>query len=93
MEMLNLLCASEEIKSTGSNRKVATEKLKTTTRLKKMKPGTLAQIKAIQKTLELGLIRPQTQHKEPEHTHLKFVTLLTPSVEKIKKLHGFKHII
>jgi len=41
MEMLNLLCASEEVKSTGSKRKVATEKLKTTTRLKKMKPGTL----------------------------------------------------
>jgi hypothetical protein len=35
MEMLNLLCASEDMKSTGSNRKVATEKLKTTTRLKK----------------------------------------------------------
>jgi len=34
MAMLSLLCASEEIKSTGSNRNVATEKLKTTTRLK-----------------------------------------------------------
>jgi hypothetical protein len=35
MEVLNLLCTSEDIKSTGNNRKVATEKLKTTTRLKK----------------------------------------------------------
>jgi hypothetical protein len=24
--------------------------------------------------------------------HLKFVTLVTPSVEKITKLHGFKHL-
>jgi len=26
----------------------------------------------------------------PEHTYLKFVTLLTPAVEKIVNLHGFK---
>jgi hypothetical protein len=89
MEMLNLLCTSEEIKSTGSNRKVATKKLKTTTRLKKMKPGTLPQTNTIQKTLEFRLIRPQTLYKEPEHMHLKSVTLLNP-VEKITKFHGFK---
>jgi len=93
MEMLNLLCASEESKSTGSNKKVATEKLKTTTRLKKNEAWNTPQIKTIRKTLELILMRPQTQHKEPEHAHLKFVTLLTPSVEKITKRHGFKHII
>jgi hypothetical protein len=45
MDMLNLLCASEEIKFSGSNRKVATEKLKTTTKLKEMKPGTLHKLK------------------------------------------------
>jgi hypothetical protein len=94
MEMLNLLCVSEEIKSTGSNRKVATEKLATNKRLKKKnETWNTPQIKTIQKTLELRLISPQTQHKEPEHTHLKFVTLRTPSVDKITKLHGFKHVI
>jgi len=51
MEMFNLLCSSEESKSTGSNRKVATEKLKTTTRLKKMKPGTLHKLKPYERPL------------------------------------------
>jgi len=40
---------------------------------------------------ELRLIRPQTQHKAPEDTYLKFLTPLTPSVEKVVDLlHGFK---
>jgi hypothetical protein len=51
MEMLNLFYVSEKIKSTGSNRKVATEKLKTTTRLKKMKPGTLHKLKLYKRPL------------------------------------------
>jgi len=51
MEMLNLLCASEEIKSKGSSRKVVTEKLKTTTRLKKMKPETLHKLKPYKRPL------------------------------------------
>jgi hypothetical protein len=43
------------------------------------------------KNHELKLIRPQTQHKNPEHTYLKFLTPLTPSVEKIVNLlHGLK---
>jgi hypothetical protein len=93
MEMLNFLCASEESKSTGSNMKVATEKLKTNTTKKKNEASNTPQINIIQKTLELRLIRPQAQHKETEHTYLKCVTLLAPSVEKITKLHRFKHII
>ena len=32
---------------------------------------------------ELSLMRPQTQHKYPEHMYLKFLTPLTPLVEKL----------
>jgi hypothetical protein len=39
---------------------------------------------------ELWLIRPQTQHKNPGHIYLKFLTLLTPPVEKIVNLYGFR---
>jgi hypothetical protein len=59
---------------------MATEKL--TTRLKN-KTWMNLQIKNHKKCHELRLIRPQTQHKNPEHMYLKF---LTPSVEKIVDL-------
>jgi len=36
------------------------------------------------------MIRPQTQHKNPEHMYLKFLTLLTPPVEKIMHFKWFK---
>jgi len=39
------------------------------------------------------LIRPQTQQKEQEHTHSKFLTPPTPFIEKIMNLLGFRHII
>jgi len=40
---------------------------------------------------ELRLIRLHTQHNTPEHTYLKFLTPLTPSVGKVVDiLHGFK---
>jgi hypothetical protein len=42
----------------------------------------------MQKTLELTDQTTDTT-QGPEHTHLKFVTLVTTSVEKITKLHGF----
>jgi hypothetical protein len=53
---------------------MAIEKL--TTRLEN-KTWTNLQIKNHKKSHELRLIRPQTQHKNPEHMYLKF---LTPSV-------------
>jgi hypothetical protein len=57
------------------------------------KPQTLTwinpQIKTHKKSYELRLIRPHTLHKNPEHTYLKFLTPVTPSVEKIVKFHGF----
>ena len=40
---------------------------------------------------EITLVRPQTQHKSPEHTYLKFLTPLTQYVEKsVNPFHGFK---
>jgi hypothetical protein len=42
-----------------------------------------AQIKNYEKREELKLIRPQIQHKNPEHKYLKFITTLTPSVRKL----------
>jgi hypothetical protein len=38
---------------------------------------------------DLKKIKPQTQHKKPEHKNLKFLTPLAPSVENIVNLHGF----
>jgi hypothetical protein len=38
-------------------------------------------------------MKTQTQHKEPENKHLKFLTPLTPSSEKIANIHGFKRIL
>jgi hypothetical protein len=35
------------------------------------------------KSNELRLIRPHTQHKNPAQKYLKFLTTLTPPVEKI----------
>jgi hypothetical protein len=37
-------------------------------------------------------IRPQTQHKNPEHIYLKFLTPLTLSVEKTVNVHVFKQV-
>jgi hypothetical protein len=52
-----------------------------------MKP----QIENHKNSYELRLIRPQTQHKNPEHMYLKFLTPVTPSVEKtVNLLHGLK---
>jgi len=45
-----------------------------------MKPGPIHKLKTIKKNHELRLLRPQTPHKSPEHTYLKFLTPLTPSV-------------
>ena len=43
--------------------------------------------------MKLKLIRPQTQHKSPQHMYLKFLMPLAPSVEKIVNLlHGFKSV-
>jgi len=36
------------------------------------------------------MIRLKTQHKNPENTYLKSLTLLLPSVEKTVNLHAFK---
>jgi hypothetical protein len=69
------------IKSTGSIRKRAVEKLKTYTRLKKKnRAWNIPQIKTIKESHELGLLRWQTQHKVPE--------FLAPSVDKIANDRG-----
>jgi len=64
-------------------------KEKLTTKFKN-KTWTNPQIKNHTKSHELRLIRPQTQHTYLKHTYLKFLTPLTPSVEKTVNLHGFK---
>jgi hypothetical protein len=51
------------------------------------------QIKNHKKSHQPILIKPQTQHEESEQSHLKFLTQVTPSVDKIVNLHGFKYII
>jgi hypothetical protein len=51
---------------------------------------TLLHIKGHKKSHALRQIRPQTPDKNPEPLYLKFLTPLTPSVEKIVNLHGFK---
>jgi hypothetical protein len=71
------------IYSMGSNRKMAIEKL--TTRLKN-KTWMNPQIKNHKNNHELRLIRPQTQHKNPEHVYLKFLVPQTSSVEKTVNL-------
>jgi hypothetical protein len=72
------------IKSRGNIRKIAVEKFKKTQDSKKNRAWNIPQIKTIKESHELGLIRPQTQHKAPKHSNLKF---LTPSVEKIVTDH------
>jgi len=58
----------------------------------KNKTWTNPQIKNHKKGHALITTRPQTQHKNPEHTHLKLLTPLTSSLEKIVNLlHGFKY--
>jgi len=72
-------------------RKMTIEILKITYKPSKIISGPFHKLKIIKKNHELKLIRPQTQHKYPEHMYLKFLTPLTPSVEKIVKLHGSKY--
>jgi hypothetical protein len=68
---------------------MAIEKLKITTRLLN-KTWTNPQIKNNKENHEFRLIRPQIQHKNPENMYLKFLTPITPSVEKTVNLCGFK---
>jgi hypothetical protein len=49
----------------------------------------LSNVENPKKSNEFRLIRTQTQHKNPLHTHIKF---LTPRVEKIVNLYGFKYV-
>jgi len=65
---------------------MATEKLNLTTRPKNKN----LQIKNHKNSHELRLIRPQTQHKNPQHMYLKFLTPPAPSVEKIFSLLNFR---
>jgi len=53
------------------------------------KAWTNPHIKNHKKSHEFKLIRPQTQHRNPEHV-FKFLTAQTPSVEKTVNLHRFK---
>jgi hypothetical protein len=48
------------------------------------------QIKNHKMSQEPRPIRAQTKHKNPERMCLKFLTPLTPSVEKTVNLYGFK---
>jgi hypothetical protein len=65
-------------------------KIKNYLQYSKIKPGTIHKLKTIRRYNELRMIGPQTQHKNPEHIYFKLLTPLTPSVEKIVKLCGFK---
>ena len=56
-------------------------------KLKFNKTQILITIKAINSD-----IRPQTQHRNPEHIYLKFLTPLTLSVEKTVHVHMFKQV-
>jgi len=56
----------------------------------KNKISTNPQIKNHEKSHGLSMTRPQTQHKKLEHTYFKFLTPLTPSVEKTGNLYRFK---
>jgi hypothetical protein len=67
---------------------MAIGKLKLATSLKHTL-GPIQKLKPPKKSYELRLIRPQTQHKNPGHMYLKFITPLTPYMEKIVKYHGF----
>jgi hypothetical protein len=69
---------------------MAIKKFKNLLQDSKIKPGTIHKLKTINGCNELRQIRPQTQHKNLEHTYFKFLTPLTPSVEKIMNLCGFK---
>jgi len=60
---------------------MAVEKLKKINTRLKNKPGRFQKLK----TIKRAPVRPQTQHKYPEHMYLKF---LTPSIENIVNLHG-----
>jgi hypothetical protein len=53
----------------------------------KNKTWTSLKIKNHKTSHERRLIKPQTQHKNPEHMCLKFSK---PSAEKIVELYGFK---
>jgi hypothetical protein len=70
--------------------KMAGEKLNLTTTLKN-KTSANSQIEGHKKSHDLRLLRPQTQHRNPEGMYLKLLTQLTPYVEKIVNLLlGFK---
>ena len=69
---------------------MATEKLNINYRLKN-KTWTNPQIKNHKKGHELRLITPWTEHKNPEHTYLKFLTPL-PSAEKTVHLNALKYV-
>ena len=76
----SLRYASQKIQSKASNSKLDIEKL---TPRHQNKIWTNLQIKNHTKSQQLRMIGTQTQHKNPEHMHLNFLTLLTPPVEKI----------
>jgi len=49
----------------------------------KLKPGSIHKLKTTKRAIN-SIIRIQTQHKNPEHMYFKFLTPLTPSVEKVQ---------
>jgi hypothetical protein len=51
----------------------------------KIKLGHIHKSKTTNKAMKSDT-RPQTGHKKPEHTYLKFFTPLVPSVEKTESL-------
>ena len=66
----------KELKSTGGIRERDREReRKKKLQVSEQTAWITAQIKGIKKNQELRRAKPQTKHKEPEHTHLKFLTL------------------
>jgi len=72
---------------TNTKRKIAIEKQRQELKNKVLNNPHIKTIKTMNSVI------PHIQHNEPEHKHLIFLTTLTPSVEKISSLHGFKIFI
>ena len=64
---------------------MATEKLEIN-----FKKRTNPQIQKHKTSHELTLIRPQMQHRSPEHVHLKFLIPITSVKKNVNLLHGLK---
>jgi hypothetical protein len=80
----------KQITSTGSNGITAKEKFKKARQKECLENSSNENHK---KSHDFRLMETQTQHKEPENKHLKFLTPPTPSAGKIADFLGFKRFL